>query len=314
MTPYQAAASEDRLTMSGEDSCTVRRSGAAYDWRRTDMAGKLALGPARMVDLERCPIADPGSAGGAAFARACRKGFLEDGLCMLPGFIRPEALEILVEEANGYIEDAWFCKSTHNVYLSQHGLGCGSPRAPSADVAERQERTFVGSVPYDRLGEGSLLERLYLWDPLREFVGAVLGKPRLHRFADPLGACSVNVFVDGGEHGWHFDESEFTVTLMLQAPESGGAFEYVPRIRGREDEEAIIAAVLDGDRGHVYELPFTAGALLVFAGRQTLHRVTRVGGARPRLVPVLTYAERPGLKNSEAVRKLFWGRTGTESA
>ena len=149
-------------------------------------------------------------------------------------------------------------------------------------------------------------------DPLKDFVGAVLGKERLHRFADPLGACSVNVFVDGGEHGWHFDESEFTVTLMLQPPESGGAFEYVPRIRGREDEQAIVGAVLNGGRAGVVELPFTAGALLVFGGRQTLHRVTRVHGARPRLVPVLCYAERPGLRNSEAVRKLFWGRTGTE--
>ena len=112
--------------------------------------------------------------------------------------------------------------------------------------------------------------RLYLWVPLKNFVGAVLGKPRLHRFEDPLGACSVNVFVDGGEHGWHFDESEFTVTLMLQAPESGGSFEYVPRIRGSEDEEAIVGAVLDGDRDRVLEIPFTAGALLIFGGRQTL--------------------------------------------
>ena len=177
-------------------------------------------------------------------------------------------------------------------------------------MAERHERTFVGSVPHDRIGDDSSLGRLYRWDPLKDFVGAVLGKPRLHRFADPLGACSINVFVDGGEHGWHFDESEFTVTLMLQAPESGGAFEYVPRIRGRADEQAIVAKVLDGDRRHVLKLPFTAGTLLIFGGRQTLHRVTRVSGARPRLVPVLTYADQPGLKNSEAVRKLFWGRTG----
>ena len=272
------------------------------------MAEKPAFDAARMVNLERCPIDDPDSAGGAAFAQACRERFLEQGLCMLPGFIRPEALEILAEEANGRIGDAWFCKSTHNVYLTQH-----DPGVPPGDVATRQERTFVGSVPYDRIGEDSSLRRLYLWDPLKDFVSAVLGKSRLHRFADPLGACSVNVFIDGGEHGWHFDESEFTVTLMLQAPESGGSFEYVPGIRGREDERAIVATVLDGDRSPVLELPFTASALLIFGGRQTLHRVTRVSGARPRLVPVLTYAERPGLENSEAVRTLFWGRTGAEN-
>ena len=273
------------------------------------MTATPASGAARMVNLERYPIGNPDSAGFAAFVRACRNRFVEDGLCTLPRFIRPAALEVLAKEANGYAGDAWFCNGTHSVYLTRD-----DGRVPPGDVSQRQERTYVGSVPYDRIGDHSSLRCLYLWDPLKDFIGSVLGKPRLHRFADPLGACSINVFVDGGEHGWHFDESEFSVTLMLQAPESGGSFEYVPGIRGSEDEKSIVAAVLDGDRARVRELPFTAGTLLVFGGRQTLHRVTRVGGARPRLVPVLTYAERPGLKNSETVRKLFWGRTGTENA
>ena len=283
------------------------------DSRGTERARKSVSDAARMVNSERCPIADPDSPGGAAFVTECRNRYLEDGLCMLPEFLRPEALDVLAEEANGCVGDAWFCDSSHNVYLAENDPKHGDPGGPAGDVTARQERTFVGSVPYDRIGEDSSLRRLYLWDPLKDFVGAVLGRPRLHRFADPLGACSINVFVDGGEHGWHFDESEFTVTLMLQAPESGGSFEIVPRIRGRADEKAMVAAVLDGDRSHVVELPFTAGALLIFGGRQTLHRVTRVGGALPRLVPVLTYADGPGLTNSEAVRKLFWGRTGTES-
>lgn len=273
------------------------------------MIGTPVFGAAHLVNLERYPIDDATSAGDAAFVRVCRHRFVEDGLCILPDFIRPAALEVLAEEASGCAGEAWFCNGTHNVYLTQ-----GETRTPAGDVARRQERTYVGSVPYDRIGADSSLRRLYLWDPLKDFIGAVLGKSRLHRFADPLGACSVNVFVDGGEHGWHFDESEFSVTLMLQAPESGGSFEYVPRIRGNEDEKVIVAAVLDGDRAPVRELPFTAGTLLIFGGRQTLHRVTRVGGTRPRLVPVLTYAERPGLTNSETVRKLFWGRTGTENA
>jgi len=132
--------------------------------------------------------------------------------------------------------------------------------------------------------------------------------------SDPFGACSINVFVDGGEHGWHFDESEFTVTLMLQKPDKGGAFEYVPRIRGLPDEQVIVQSVLEGSRDRVVDLPFTAGTLLIFGGHQTLHRVTRVSGDRARLVPVLCFSEKPDQVNSEAVRKLFWGRTGPEQA
>ena len=260
-----------------------------------------------IVNLARYPIADLTTPAGAEFARQCRQQYDKTGLCMLPEFIRPEAQTVLAEEANFVAEHAYFCNGTHNAYLTEDDTDL-----PQDDVRRRQEKTFVGSVAYDLLGEHSQLRQLYLWDPLKDFIGAVLGKHSFYRFADPLGACSINVFVDGGEHGWHFDESEFTVTLMLQAPISGGAFEYIPQIRGRDDEHEIVARILAGVRSGVVELPFTPGTLLIFGGRQTLHRVTRVSGERPRLVPVLCYSEQPDLQNSVSVRQLFWGRTGTE--
>ena len=263
---------------------------------------------AEMINLSRYPLANLSSTKGAEFTQQCRQQYIETGLCMLPDFIRPQALEILAEEANLAAKDAYFCKSTHNAYLTEDDAGL-----PQNDVRRHQEKTFVGSVAYDLINEHSQLRQLYLWDPLKDFIGAVLAKKTFYRFADPLGACSINVFVDGGEHGWHFDESEFTVTLMLQPPEVGGSFEYVPKIRGHENEREIVASVLAGDRDGVVELPFTAGTLLIFGGRQTLHRVTRVSGDHPRLVPVLCYSEQPGLKNSEAVRQLFWGRTGANT-
>ncbi len=260
-----------------------------------------------MVDLARYPIADITSSNGAAFAAKCREQYQTTGLCMLNGFIKPEALERLAAEAEGLSDKAYFCKSTHNAYLTEEdGL-------ESDDVRARQEETYVGSVAYDLIPEGAALRALYNWDPLRDFIGAVLGKPKLHRFADIMGACSINVFKDGGEHGWHFDESEFTVTLMLQPPEEGGAFEYVPQIRGVTDEQERVGRILDGYREDVVELPFTPGTLLIFGGNQTIHRVARVSGPKKRLVPVLCYAENEGVTNSPEVRKLFWGRTGEEA-
>ncbi len=265
------------------------------------------INPAELVNLDQFPIDQPDSESGIDFFRKCRQEYIDTGLCMLQGFIRPGALDLLAAEANGFSDQAFFCKSSHNAYLTED-----NPELAADDVAKRQEQTYVGSVPYDRISPDTRLRQLYLWDPLKDFIGYVLGKNQLHRFADPLGACSVNVFVDGGEHGWHFDESEFTVTIMLQAPEIGGAFEYVPLIRGKANEKELVQQVLDGNRNGVEELPFTAGTLLIFGGRQTIHRVTRVEGERPRLVPVLCYSEQPDLMNSESVRKLFWGRTGNE--
>ncbi len=261
------------------------------------------------VDLQHYPVTDISQGAGLAFAQQCRQEYLDTGLCMLPGFILPDALDSLAREAETMRKDAYFCKSSHNAYLTED-----DPSLADDDVAKRQEQTFVGSVPYDKISKHSQLNQLYEWDPLKDFIGFVLGKTPFYRFADPFGACSINVFVDGGEHGWHFDESEYTVTLMLQKPEIGGAFEYVPRIRGLSNEKTIVDQVLNGDREKVVELPFTAGTLLIFGGRQTLHRVSRVSGDRARLVPVLCYSEAPDVVNSESVRKLFWGRTGPDDA
>ena len=238
---------------------------------------------------------------GNAFARACRSEYSETGLCALPSFVLDHALRQLTTEANSWVDDAYFCNSSHNAYLTQTD-------SQSDSLCRRQEKTFVGSVPYDKIPADSLLNALYQWNPLKAFIGYVLGKSSLFRFADPFGACSVNVFVDGGVHGWHFDESEYTVTLMLQAPDFGGEFEYVPLIRGKENERQVVKSVLDGEQENVVKLPFNPGTLLVFGGRQTLHRVTKISGNTPRLVPVLCFSEEPEAQNSESVRKLFWGR------
>ena len=120
----------------------------------------------------------------------------------------------------------------------------------------------MGSVPYDRIAETTALRRLYLWDPLLEFIQAVLGKPRLFRLADPLGALSINVFTEGGQHAWHYDESAFTVTLMLQSAETGGHFETLPNLRGKgADEGTAIRRLLEGSQEGVQSLPFTEGSL-----------------------------------------------------
>jgi len=262
-----------------------------------------------IVDLSRYPIADPDSAESAACAAQYRQDFLAAGLCALPNFVKPDALQTLVDEGNAVANQAYFCRSTHNAYLTDDDADL-----PADDAARRQEATFVGSVAYDLLDEGSSLKRLYLWEPLRHFVGAILGKSEFYRLADPLGACSINVFVDGGQHGWHFDESEFSVTLMMQRPTIGGAFEYVTGIRGHDDEKQLLQDLLDGDGDsdgkRIVQLPFTPGTLLIFGGHQTIHRVTEVRGSVPRLVPVLCYSDTPNHSNSETVRKLFWGRSG----
>ena len=62
----------------------------------------------------------------------------------------------------------------------------------------------------------------------------------------------------------------------------------------------------------VNRLKFEPGTLSIFQGNECLHKVTECKGDRNRLVAVLCYGTRPGMKNSKEVQKMFWGRSSEE--
>ena len=71
---------------------------------------------------------------------------------------------------------------------------------------------------------------------------------------------------------------------------------------------AAVGEVLEGRSDAVAELRQPAGALVIFQGSTTLHRVTPVHGAEPRLVVVFSYSPEPGAEVSVHDRKTFYGR------
>ena len=55
----------------------------------------------------------------------------------------------------------------------------------------------------------------------------MLGIESIHAYDDPLSSINVHFAPHGQELGWHFDNSSFAVTLLLQAPQIS-ALRYVP--------------------------------------------------------------------------------------
>jgi hypothetical protein len=101
------------------------------------------------------------------------------------------------------------------------------------------------------------------------------------------------------------------VSIALRDAEYGGDFEYTPLIRTRDDEHhCAVQAVLDGDRSRVRTIPMTPGTLLLFEGRNSMHRVTPIEGSVERLVALLAYDTRPDTVSSELLRRARYGRNG----
>ena len=226
------------------------------------------------------------------------------GAARLDGFVRPEAVAQLASDASGLVPLGFGNDDVHTVYFEDV-----DESLPADDPRRMLVRSAQKAVAMDLLPENFGVRRLYAWDDLTNFVAAALGKDRLYRSEDPLDGCNVTVYEDGDELGWHFDRSEFSVTLMIQPAERGGMFEYVPALRTPDDQRyEAVGAVLAGTRKDVIELPSNPGTLAFFRGRYALHRVTPVEGTRPRLNSVLTYASEPGHRLNPLTAALFYGR------
>jgi hypothetical protein len=251
-----------------------------------------------VIDLDRYPIDDPDLVADLHGRLAC------DGVCELPGFVRRQAVSEAVAEALMLAGDWFATDEQHTVYFEPI-----DPSAARDDPRGIRLRSSKKQIAYDQIPRDSGVRRLYESEQAMRFVAAVLGLDELHRLDDPLAALGYAYMEPGDTLAWHFDRSEFAVTLMLQAADDGGAFEYVPNVRSDDDERPqLVAAVLDGDRSQVIALEPQPGTLTLFRGRRSLHRVSPVLGDTVRVNAVLAYGDRPGMRLNELTQRLFYGR------
>lgn len=221
-----------------------------------------------------------------------------EGVCVLPGFLSQDAVSRMVDECDALAPDAHRSAPKRNPYLTSASRGDDSSSAVLYDSLE--------VLAYDQFPAESSLRSLYESDHLLDFVRRCLGLSALYRYADPFGALNVSIMRDGDVLDWHFDMTDFVVSIALQSSNSGGEFENAPRIRDLGDK--AIATLLSGDRSKVRVEPMTPGTLMLFNGRRSMHRVSTVRGATPRYVALLAYDTKPGTDSTDELKLSRYGR------
>ena len=254
-----------------------------------------------IINLDACPLSD------IDFRNSCRNQLDRDGVLTLPNFLRQTAINTLVAEAESQKHLAFYTSASHNVYLTKP-----DPELDENHIVNRQITSSKGCITTDQIPTNSGLHIIYNAPYFRDFACAVLGEDKLYEYADPLSSVNVHFAEAGKELGWHFDNSSFAITLLLQAPEDGGAFEYVRDLRDADKGELNfdgVEAVLDGNMP-AQHLTMTPGTLVMFRGRNSMHRVTPTIGDICRILVVLAYNAEPDIALSEAARMTFYGRLG----
>ena len=258
------------------------------------------------IDLDRYPIHDPASPSYASMVDDARRQMASLGFAELSGFLAPESLDAFVADAEMLAERAHPSSGVGTPYLE---LPDGSAFGP-----DHPRRTWmpyaVRAVGYDVMPSTSHLRRLYESEPVRLLIEAIVDRGPVSRYGDPFGALNLAVMGEGDALQWHFDQTDFVVSLAIQTAEHGGDFEVAPKIRSADDEAYDqIDEVLHDRSERVITLAMTPGTLLVFEGRHSLHRVTEITGTTLRHVGLLGYDTTPGAMGSDLLREIRYGRT-----
>ena len=257
-----------------------------------------------LVDLERFPISDLSRGAGAAFLKGCQDQMETHGWCNFDGFIKPEALALLEEEANELLLTAEILTIKRTIYQGEVDLSVprGDPRGSVYTHTARQ-------LADDQIPPDTILKRLYKSDILTEFIRLVQKKETLYRCADEFQALNVVSLEPGSWHAWHYDTTECTITLLLQAAEKGGEFTFIPNSRTDESEDReSVDKLLAGDLSGARTFDRGAGTLTLFRGGYSLHGVTKVEGSKPRVTAIMTYSEAPNTVLSDDVNVRIYGR------
>ncbi|MEM7273000.1 MAG: arpA protein [Actinomycetota bacterium] len=258
----------------------------------------------RLIDLDRYPIDQPGSARYDDVVAAARAGLQGDGCAVIKDLVRPEAVEQLASEIWERKTATHYSTEVMNPYFHTSPNPDHPDRHPLNTFLERSS----GFIPGDSWEDHTAMRRLFEHPAMSRFLADCLEIPELHPYADPLAGLTANILDPGQLFTWHFDTNEFAVTVLVEEADQGGRFEYVPNIRSAEDEGfAAIQRILEGGRDGVRTLDLRPGDLQIFRGRYSLHQVSRVpADSRPRHAAIFAYTEKPGvIGRLERTRQLF---------
>lgn len=259
-----------------------------------------------IINTALYPIDDLDSAAARDWIAAIRAGLEQDGSCLLTDFIAPETLARIAQQVQGITHLAYPGPTEVSPYFFNYQLGKGEDLPDSHPLNHRGRRNLA-QVAADLIPEDYLLSQLYRSQAMLDFLGAVTGDS-MYRNQDPYQSLNISVMNEGGCQQWHFDSGDMVTTLLLQAPEAGGIFEYAPAIRSDENENFdSVQAVLEGCGERVRQNRLKAGTLSLFRGHYSLHRVTPVEGKRQRIQAILGYSRQPNLYGNKESSILHYG-------
>ena len=252
-----------------------------------------------IVNITEHPIEDND------YIKKCNLLIKNNSVLILKNFLSQHSFKNILNEAKNLESQAFYCKQEHTILLDKQ-----SDSINKNDILNQLMISDKGCVPHDMISNKSDLKILYHSKKFQYFLKKVLSLNNIFPYADKLSSINLNYYQKGQQLGWHFDNASFAITLMIQSSLLGGYFEYITDGRNSSNDyfdKKLITNVVNGKK-KPEKLDVRNGTLILFYGRNYLHRVTPVESETPRILITLNYNEEINISLSENARKTFFGR------
>ena len=252
-----------------------------------------------LVNIAEHPIDDN------EYIKRCNLLIKNNSVLILKNFLSKNSFNKILNEAINLESQAFYCEQKHTVLLNKQ-----SDSIDKNDILNQLMIRDKGCVPHDMINDKSDLNILYNSKKFQYFIRKVLNLNSIFPYVDKLSSINLNYYQKGQQLGWHFDNASFAITLMIQSSSLGGDFEYITEGRDSGNDyldKKLITNIINGKK-IPRKLDVGDGTLILFYGRDYLHRVTPVESENSRILITLNYNEEINIKLSENARKTFFGR------
>ena len=246
-----------------------------------------------IVDYNKHPLEN------TDYINFCKNQIIDKSILILNDFLTQNCLNELILEALKLEKHAFYCSQKHTILLEKYNSSKDTNDPLNIEVTSDK-----GCVPHDLLGKNSKLNIIYNSSIFKNFLKEVLSLKKLYSYADPLSSINYNYYQNKQQLGWHFDNASFALTLMIQSAEK------VDKGRNYDKnfiDKSYIKSIMNNSI-KANKINADAGTLVLFYGRNYLHRVTPVKSFKPRILVTLNYNEEEGIKLSKNARLTFFGR------
>ena len=269
-----------------------------------------------IVDTCLYPLCDGNGTTYQKLVAGCRQQLEQDGCCLLPGFVKSEALEQARQEAVELASEAF----QMNHYFAYDDINDDTLSRDLNGLPEDHPRRFksltkIRFIARDLISLWNPINQIHNWSDMCFFLQDVMEIAAIYPNECPLSSCVFTVAEAGELQDWHFDGNDFIVTLMLEDSTQGGHFEFVRGLRqpNQDDDFENISKVIYEDYPDVSRPAIKPGTLTLFCDRYSLHRASTVEGSGRRIMAVLSYETELGKTGTDEYLKLFYDRTLSEA-